>query len=663
MASVGAGSGLRSSLDTLARVGVVGDLADGPLLRRVAADLGGDVGRSAFAAVVERHGPMVWSVCRRVLGDTPDAQDAFQATFLVLARKAGSVRKADSLASWLHGVALRVARRARVDDARRLARERRGAELRAVATSFEPDPEPWPELHEEIARLPGRYREPLVLCYLEGLSTEAAASRIGCPRGTILSRLSRARDRLRDGLTRRGLAPSLVPAAGSIPQAFPATWLDATVKASLAFAERRAGGAVLATAATTTLAQGVLTAMTLSKLKLAGAAALALALAATGVRTYARQQGGDKPGPTASTANDSAAKAEPKAADRSKLTRQADDLLERFARVEVKDAALQKEKLDLQKRLSSLLAAVHAADKSPAAAKTDLPAPKEDVPPTPAKGSAFRERLALDLQADDLRRQLAAIEAQVDPLEEQRLDLQKQLSSVLAAISAARNAPAASKPEAPAPKAAVPPTPAKPAADDGLVVVRNTAKGPGKPAHFPWTDRFLVVIPKEESRAVLLDTRTNATKAVRLAPANDGSVKVSPIFGPGVLALGARGPKISRVAVAAVSRDGGEAEWSVQELREPVDGVAIPFTGNGVAAYALGRYVYAYGWPARRWGTLELPEGAKAAPVVRDVVVKLEWGGHVCTFDGRTGRWTDLDLNAILKTAAETEPNDPAPKD
>src|SRR4051794_41263626 len=125
MASGPAGADVVHQLNTLAMVGVVGDLSDGQLLQRLAT-AGDAAAQAIFAVLVERHGPMVLGVCRQVLGDPHDAQDAFQATFLVLARKAGAIRKADSAASWLHGVALRVAARARADAARRRAAQRRG---------------------------------------------------------------------------------------------------------------------------------------------------------------------------------------------------------------------------------------------------------------------------------------------------------------------------------------------------------------------------------------------------------------------------------------------------------------------------------------------------------------------------------------------------------
>jgi RNA polymerase sigma factor (sigma-70 family) len=274
MAGGTAGADLRNQLNTLAEIGVVGNLSDGALLERIVHDRDGTA-RVAFTVLVERHGPMVLGLCRQALGNSHDADDAFQATFLVLARKAASVRKVDSVASWLHGVALRVARRARSDVARRREYERRSAEMKATELERAEGPtDSWPELHEEIARLPKHFREPIVLCYLEGLSAEVAAQRLGCARGTILSRLSRARDRLRGRLTHRELGPAPVLMLGGMsPEApaMPAALLEATVRVSLDYVSHSSTAMTLGATAPAVLAKGVLRAMMISRLRLAAA--------------------------------------------------------------------------------------------------------------------------------------------------------------------------------------------------------------------------------------------------------------------------------------------------------------------------------------------------------------------------------------------------------
>jgi RNA polymerase sigma-70 factor (ECF subfamily) len=162
---------------------------------------------AAFAELVRRYGPMVLGVCRRVLTAEHDAEDSFQATFLVLARRAGAIHKREAVGSWLYGVAYRIAARARADAARRRKHE---GQVSPVAG---PDPfeemawrELRPVLDEELARLPAKYRNPLVLCYLQGLTNTEAARELGWTKGTVSGRLARARDMLRSRLARRGLA-------------------------------------------------------------------------------------------------------------------------------------------------------------------------------------------------------------------------------------------------------------------------------------------------------------------------------------------------------------------------------------------------------------------------------------------------------------------------
>jgi RNA polymerase sigma-70 factor (ECF subfamily) len=167
----------------------------------------------AFQALVRRHGPMVLEVCRHMLGQVHDAEDAFQATFLVLARKAGSIRDRRVLGRWLYEVAFRIAVCSKTQTARRRARERQGAEMAAVAAvggHDHADDPAWrelrPVLHDEIRRLPEKYRVAVVLCYLGERTNEEAAALLNWPVGTVKRRLFRARELLRPRLTRRGLA-------------------------------------------------------------------------------------------------------------------------------------------------------------------------------------------------------------------------------------------------------------------------------------------------------------------------------------------------------------------------------------------------------------------------------------------------------------------------
>lgn len=291
---------LAGSVRLLWQVGSLTGLSDARLLERSAE--GGPAAQLALAALVDRHGPMVLRVCRRLLRDPHDAHDAFQATFLVLARRARSIRRPESLPGWLHGVALRVSRSLRASAARRRQHERRAARGFHLATA-EPAGEPdLPAvLHEELGRLPERFRCAVVLCDLEGLTHEQAAGRLGCPVGTVKSRLSAARGRLRRRLASRGLAPG----AGAIAAALAAEaagaspsipLLDSTVRAATAVAARGPAAAVGAVpTAVTALAQEVSHAMILSKLKAAAAAGATLIAATIALA----QSPAARPGPAA----------------------------------------------------------------------------------------------------------------------------------------------------------------------------------------------------------------------------------------------------------------------------------------------------------------------------------------------------------------------------
>jgi RNA polymerase sigma factor (sigma-70 family) len=292
--SSGSRSDLLQQFRTLFESGTVAALTDGQLLERflVSRDDGGEV---AFAALVARHGPMVLGVCRRALADPNDVADAFQATFLVLVRKARSIRVDDSLGRWLYGVSRRVAGRARAVAARRPRAE--AGQLDALAAVL-PDPDGFElaaMLDEELARLPETYRSAVVLCDLGGLTHEEAARDLICPVGTIKSRLSRGRRRLKERLERRGLNPSTLANVPTVPP-----WLaEAAVRASVvsSLSGKPAVGVVSTSAFT--LAEGVLKSMTGIKLKLAAAAALSIGVIATGASVLAQGQRGDAKPPVA----------------------------------------------------------------------------------------------------------------------------------------------------------------------------------------------------------------------------------------------------------------------------------------------------------------------------------------------------------------------------
>jgi RNA polymerase sigma factor (sigma-70 family) len=245
-------------------------LSDGQLLSRFADERD----EAAFAALIRRHGHMVLGVCRRVLGNLTDAEDAFQASFLVLATKARSLAHRQVVGDWLHGVARRTALKARSATARRRVVER------AAARSEVQDPIPrndWlPRLDQEIVRLPERYRLPIVLCDLEGKTRLQAAKQLGWPEGTVAGRLARGRELLAKRLLRgallvSGALPGML-AGGAVKGALPFGLVHSTVRAA-ALGSAATNGVLSANAAA--LAKGVMQAMFWNKTKVAGLAFVA----------------------------------------------------------------------------------------------------------------------------------------------------------------------------------------------------------------------------------------------------------------------------------------------------------------------------------------------------------------------------------------------------
>jgi RNA polymerase sigma factor (sigma-70 family) len=267
---------LASYIRALARPGQAGGhgLSDAELLDRFVT--GQD--EAAFEVLVWRHGGMVLGVCRRLLGREQDAEDAFQATFLVLVKKAGSIRRREALAGWLYRVACRAARAARQAGAARHEPLTEPLLDTLAAEADDPtDDDLQRFLDDEVNRLPEHYRVPFVLCCLEGKTIDEAAAELGCPRGTVGSAVSRAKDALRARLARRGVAfalpgPAVLPAAMLVRE---------TAHAALLTATSAALPAGLLPTNVLLLTQKVLTTMFLTRLKLVAVAFLLVALLGT----------------------------------------------------------------------------------------------------------------------------------------------------------------------------------------------------------------------------------------------------------------------------------------------------------------------------------------------------------------------------------------------
>jgi RNA polymerase sigma factor (sigma-70 family) len=283
-------------LRRLAAAPGAGEPADAVLLGRLATSRD----REAFAELLRRHGPLVWRVCRRLLPQADQAEDAFQATWLLLCQRAGSIRKPAALASWLHGVAYRVASRARCGRAREVPGGRGTGDRPAAADPCQEaaSRELGRILEEEVASLPERLRLPLLLCYWRGLTNEEAARELGWPAGTVKTRLARARGLLHTRLTARGVtlpaaAAALLTSGNGAEAAVPPGLVAATAQAVTAPAGAEAGAARSLSAKADELATAALPAAGLGKGKLAVALALALGAVALGAGglSHPREEG------------------------------------------------------------------------------------------------------------------------------------------------------------------------------------------------------------------------------------------------------------------------------------------------------------------------------------------------------------------------------------
>jgi RNA polymerase sigma factor (sigma-70 family) len=277
-------SGLVVELQRVAQARQARETTDGQLLEAFIARRE----EAAFEALVQRHGPMVLSVCRRVLRDAFAAEDAFQATFLVLARKASAIGDRDLVGHWLYRVAYHAALRAKASSQRHYLTERRAGSMAQIkASAKETGEDLQPLLDEELNRLPEKYRVPFVLCEMEGRTRKEVSRHLGCPEGTLSSRLARARQLLASRLSKRGLAISGGLLAASVPAAaraaLSASLVRSTVRAAMSAAAGQALAAGTVSPQAAALADGVMRTMWLTKLKLFVVILVGLVLLGTGI--------------------------------------------------------------------------------------------------------------------------------------------------------------------------------------------------------------------------------------------------------------------------------------------------------------------------------------------------------------------------------------------
>ena len=364
---IGSSREVARHLRTLYEFGVAGSFTDEQLLARFLASRDA-AAEEAFAELVQRHGPMVLGVCRRILGDAHEAEDAFQATFLVLARKASTVVRREKVAGWLHGVAVRTAREARIRSARRRAREERVSMPIHVEPSDDGLPAELREiLDEELARLPARHRGPVVLCELEGLPHPEAARRLGIPRGTLSSRLARAKARLRDRLSARGVTlPAAALSALLVREArastVPLSLFESTVEAATLVAAGPSASAALS-ASVASLSEGVIKTMFVAKLKGIALAVGTMTVAVSGAVVLA--QSGPRPEPKPAI---------PAAETRAEVRADPDD----------RTAAL-------ERKLDRLLEALERMSRTPSPEPSPRVEPTSATEPTPVERSPREE--------------------------------------------------------------------------------------------------------------------------------------------------------------------------------------------------------------------------------------------------------------------------------
>ncbi len=591
--------------------GTASGLSEGQLLARYV----GERDEVAFEAIVSRNGPMVLGICRRLLEDPNDVEDAFQATFLVLVKKARSLRDRDLLANWLYGVALRVATRSRRDRTRRRIRDRTVDRDNVVFDTNDHDrDELRTVLDGEVARLPAKFRTPIVLCYLEGLTHDQAAERLRCPVGTIRSRMAKGRELLRSRLTRRGLAPTpsflaIGPISGVSP-AVPPALLGRTIASAASVVAGRWLVTDITSTSVMSLTQGVLRTMSLTKWITPASTIMVLGILGGGIGLAARQNGPE----SAAKQAEAESSQTPVNPARKALKDAQNGINEYEKQLKVAQAQIEQqhgEILALKERIQALEARAAGEGRTET---TQLPGP------TP-KGQ----------------------EQRIDPFNAAPGDV--PLSPDIITTS---------------PFGVIVSQSAK---GDRVIIYSTDATDQGIGRAYRPPQGTKVVEARVWQHYVLI--AANGPKAAQLAAYNvsrgkwatadlRGGINHSLFFfqmgGSNedlLVTPSFQGSPLTQIAVF----DSGRFGWFVQDLVEPWDeqGGTSPLVKGRVAAYVLGRHVYAYSAEAGRWDTLNLERPfvrtgiAGMGPEVTDNSVALSEGGRLHVFAAKTGRWQTID--------------------
>jgi RNA polymerase sigma factor (sigma-70 family) len=634
----------------LFRVGTVAGFSEGQLLDRFVTSRD----EAAFEALLARHGPMVLGVCRRVLDDPSDVEDAFQATFLILVKKAASLRNRDLLANWLYGVALKVARRARKTASRRRAREKterteavmpgpgvgngvdEPGELRAI-------------LDDEIARLPEKFRTPVLLCYLQGLTHDQAAERIACPVGTVRSRLAKARDVLQGRLTRRGAAPSagllatdrLLGACPEVPYAL----LQSTIKAASQLATGQALAAGTVSTSTCVLMKGAMNAMTIQKCLTVVTAASTLGLATVGGSLLAAQESGRGSGSSASQTREQ---------DRDELIKSLrQELREARQRIaaQTRQIDILSERLDqLQETASGATSGTRPAslgNKADGASSTGGAGSGNPGAGSMTSSSSINQPIGSAQGAMARGMMGGGMASMSGPAMSAGAAGNGAMGMAGMSGSGAMAMPGMMGGMGGGSMPGMGGNRSMGMAGMGMVGMgggstsnagtTTKGSGTGKSPFLEGPNQTIITTSAAGDRVVVHHLGSQSTKAFKVSSGE----RITPICSENILALAVAGPEISRIAVY----DFEKPEWNAIELKEPLkDGKAIPILTGDAAFYKIGHRVYAYSPQAKRWDVLNLKDdsaqsvwygGRKAAFLMED---------HLHIFNVESGKWEDVDL-------------------